>query len=147
MGKVLQKIYKVVVNEISQALPTLVESGSEVSYFIPESINSAEVTRFSEDIRKPWINSTMKEIKNLINNDTFLVQEPEKGEPVIPCMDVYKAKIQFYGSLDKLKLIIVVSGDPQNKELVGDTWSPTCSMRELKLILADSVKYKSRVHQ
>ena len=89
----------------------------------------------------------MKEIKNLIKNHNFLVQEPEKGEPVIPCMDVYKPKIQFDGSLDKLKLIIIVSGDPQNKELVGDTWSPISSMRELKLILADSVKYKLRVHQ
>ena len=54
MGKVLQKICKAVVNFISQALPSLVESGSEVSYFIPEPINFAEVTRLSEDIRKPW---------------------------------------------------------------------------------------------
>ena len=31
-------------------------------------------------------------------------------------MDVYKAKIQSDGSLDKLKLRIVVRGDLQNKE-------------------------------
>ena len=49
-----------------------------------------------------------------------------------PCMDVYKAKIQSDGSLDKLKLIIVVIGDLQNKELVGYTWSPTASMSTLK---------------
>ena len=49
-----------------------------------------------------------------------------------PCMDVYKSKIKSYGSLDKLKLGIVVRGDLQNKELVGDTWSPTASMRTLK---------------
>ena len=48
-----------------------------------------------------------------------------------PCMDVYKAKIQSDGSLDKLKLIIVVIGDLQNKELVGYTWSPTASMSTL----------------
>ena len=35
-------------------------------------------------------------------------------------MDVYKAKIQSDGSLDKLKLRIVVRGDLYNKELVGD---------------------------
>ena len=35
-------------------------------------------------------------------------------------MDVYKAKIQSDGSLDKLKLRIVVRGDLQNKEMVGD---------------------------
>ena len=55
------------------------------------------------------------EIKNIINNQTFLVQEPEKGGPVTPCMDGYKAKIQSDGSLDKLKLRIVVRGDIQNK--------------------------------
>ena len=62
-------------------------------------------------------------------------------------MDVYKAKIQSDGSLDKLKLIIVVSGDFQNKEMVGDTWSPTASMRTLKYFLAYAAKHKARVRQ
>ena len=62
-------------------------------------------------------------------------------------MDVYKGKIQSDGSLDKLKLIIVVGGHPQNKELVGDTRSSTCSMITLKYSLADSVKHKARVYQ
>ena len=50
----------------------------------------------------------MKNIKILINNQTFIVQDTEKGEPLTPYMDVYKAKIQSTGSLDKLKLRIVV---------------------------------------
>ena len=62
-------------------------------------------------------------------------------------MDVYKTKIQADGSLDKLKLKIVVRGDLQNKELVGDTCSPTASMRTLKYFLADGTKHKARVHQ
>ena len=62
-------------------------------------------------------------------------------------MDVYKAKIQYDGSLDKLKLRIVVRGDLQNKEMVGDNWSPTASMRTLKYFLADVAKHKARVHQ
>ena len=62
-------------------------------------------------------------------------------------MDVYKAKIQSGGSLEKLKLIIVVRGDLQNKEMVGDTWSPTASMRTLKYFSADVAKHKARVHQ
>ena len=64
-----------------------------------------------------------------------------------PCMDIYKAKIQYDGSLGNLKLIIVVRGDLQNKDLIGYTWSPTSSMRNLKYFLADSVKHKARVHQ
>ena len=53
-------------------------------------------------------------------------------------MDVYTAKIQSDGSLDKLKLRILVRGDFQNKEMVGDTWSPTASMRTLKYFLSDA---------
>ena len=62
-------------------------------------------------------------------------------------MDVYKAKIQFDGSLDKLKLIIVVIGYFQNKAIIGITWSPTTSMRNIKYLLAYDFKHKSRVYQ
>ena len=62
-------------------------------------------------------------------------------------MDVYKDKIQSDGSLDNLKLRIVVRGYMQNKGLVGDTWSPTASMINLEYFLADATKHKSRVHQ
>ena len=41
----------------------------------------------------------------------------------------------------------MVRGDLQNKEMVGDTWSPTTSMRNLKYFLADAAKHKARVHQ
>ena len=34
----------------------------------------------------------------------------------------------------------------QNKELVGDTWSPTVPMRTLKYVLADAVNHKARVY-
>ena len=105
----------------SQDFPSLGKSGSEVSYFIPEPRYFFEVTKLLADINKPWLKETQKEIKNIINNKTFIVQEPDKGEPVTTCMDVYKAKIQSDGSLDKLKLIIVVRRDLQNKEPVRDT--------------------------
>ena len=84
------------------------ESGSEVSYFIPDTINFSEGTRFSDDINKPWLKATLKEIKNIINNQTLLVKEPEKGDPVTPWMYVYKSKIQSDGSIDKLKLILFI---------------------------------------
>ena len=62
-------------------------------------------------------------------------------------MDVYKVKIKYDGSLDKLKLRILVRGDLQNKEMVGDTWSSTASMRNLKYLLADAAKHKARFNQ
>ena len=42
MGKGLHKLFKTVAEYISQKLPPLGESGSEVSHFIPEPINFAE---------------------------------------------------------------------------------------------------------
>ena len=70
-GKGLQKLCKALVNEIEQVLPILGESGLEVSYFIPEPRNFSEVTILSEDINKPWIKTTLKEIKNLFENHNF----------------------------------------------------------------------------
>ena len=58
MGKGLHKVFKTVVKEISQDLPPLVESGSEVSCFVPEPRNFAEVKKLSDDIKKPWLQAT-----------------------------------------------------------------------------------------
>ena len=77
MGKVLHKLFKAVVNDISQALPVLGEYGSEVSYFIPEPRNFSEVDKLLEDINKPCLKATLEEVKNLINNQIYLFQGPE----------------------------------------------------------------------
>ena len=55
--------------------------------------------------------ATLKEIKNLINNQTFLMDDPEKGDPVIACTDVYKENIQSDGIFEKVRLRIVARGD------------------------------------
>ena len=73
MGKGLHKVFKTVVKEVLQIL-SLGESSSEVSHFIPEPRNLAEVTRLPDDKQKPWLKATQKEIKNLINYCTFLVE-------------------------------------------------------------------------
>ena len=83
-GKGLHKEFSTIVKDILQELETLGESGSKVSHFIPEPRNFVEVTKLSENIRKPWLKSTLKEIKNLINNQTFLIEDQNSGEPVTP---------------------------------------------------------------
>ena len=52
-------------------------------------------------------------------------------------MDVCKANIKSDDSVDKLKWVIVVRGDLNNKEWVGYNWSPIASMSNLKYFLAD----------
>ena len=132
MGIGSHKVFKVVVNDISQELPILGESGSEVSYFIPEPRNSAEATRLSEDTNKPCLKATLKNINNLINKNIVSVQDPDKGEPVTIFMNAYKEKSQSDTILENLKLRIVVRGYLQNKDLIGDNWYPTASTRTLK---------------
>ena len=64
-----------------------------------------------------------------------------------PCMDVYGAKIQSDGILDKLKLRIVVRVYLNDKNLSGYSWSPTTSMKSLKHFFSDTVNHKERLHQ
>ena len=63
-----------VVKKISQELKTLGESGSEVCHFIPEPRNFSELTKLSENMKKPWLKAALKEKNNLINNQTFLTE-------------------------------------------------------------------------
>ena len=107
MGKSSHKVFKDVVNKLNNALTTLGESGSEVSHLIPKPMNFAEVARSPADVKMAWLKSTFKLIKKLIKNKSFLMDELQKGGPVILCIDVQKAKIQSDGSLDKFKLRIV----------------------------------------
>ena len=72
-----------------QLLTNFGESDSEVSHFIPEPRNFAEVTKLSEKIRKPWLKETIKEIKNIINNQTLLIEDQNEGEPITPCLALY----------------------------------------------------------
>ena len=60
MGKGLHKVFSTVVKEILQELTPLGESGSEFSHFIPEPRNFDEVTKLSDNIKKPWLKETLK---------------------------------------------------------------------------------------
>ena len=113
MVKGLHKSFEAVVNELQNALPTLEESGSEVSHFISEPRNFSEVRRLPVNVKKYWLKATIKYNKNLISNQKLIMDEPEKGDTITSCMDVYKTNVQSDVSIDKLKFKIVARG--QNK--------------------------------
>ena len=79
-----------------------------MSQFAPEARNFSGFTRLPSDVKNSWFIKHFKDIKNVINNQTFLMYDIDKGYADIPYMDVYKAKIKSDGSLYKLKPIIVV---------------------------------------
>ena len=145
MGRGLHRLFKTVAAEIRKDKPDMGEPGSEVAPFIPEPRNFSEVCRLPAEVRKPCPRATHKEIKNLIDNRTFALEDPNPEETATTCMDVYKANIQSDGTIDKLKLRIVVIGDFQNKDVMGDTWSPTASLRTVKYFLADAARHKARI--
>ena len=79
-----------------------------MSHLITEPKQFAEVTILPADVKKSRLKSTLKEIKKSINKQTFIMDDTYKGDPVTPCMDVYKTNIQSDRSLGNLKLEIVV---------------------------------------
>ena len=103
-------------------------------------MNFEEVTRLPAEVKKDGLKATTKEIKN----PTFIMEGTRKEEIFNPCVDMYKTKIQYDGSLNKIQLRIEVRGELKNKEMIGDNWSPTASMRTLKYFLADDSKQKVR---
>ena len=88
MEKGLHKVFMDVLNELNNTLPDLVQSVSKVSHFIPEPRNLAEVTKLPADFKKAWSKATLNQIKSSINTQTFLTDDPEKGDTVTPCMNV-----------------------------------------------------------
>ena len=76
---------------------------------------SSEVTRLPANFKKAWLKKPLKDIQSLIKNQTFLIDDSENRHPSTTYINVYKAKVKYDGSLDKLMLRIVERGDLQNK--------------------------------
>ena len=74
------------------------------------------------------------------------MDDTENGNLMAPCMDLYKAKIQSDGILDKLNLRILVREDLQNKEIFRDAWDQISSTITLNYFFVDFPKHKARVH-
>ena len=72
-----------------------------MSHFISEPRNFAEVTRLPADTKQAWLKETLKYIKYLINNQTLIMDDTDEEYTVKRFMYVYKANIQYDGSLDK----------------------------------------------
>ena len=96
-------------------MSNLWESGSEVSQFIPEPRNFAEVTRLPADIKKSLIEIKFKTYEKLNQQSDLYNGIPREGRASDTMHVWIQVKIQSYGSLDKLKLRTLIIGDFQNK--------------------------------
>jgi len=122
--------------------------GCDPSPFIPPPPGIRNVTRMQDlKIRQAWLAAYKKELKTLIDSGTFSIEPANFDDKIIPTMETNRVKIASDGTLDKLKVRIVVRGDLQSDMDTEDKWSPTASFRALKMFLANCARHKVRVRQ
>ena len=115
--------------------------------YIPEPKSIKQILKITDPkIRAQWIEATRRELKTITEHTFNLDGQPLPGEQIIPLLFIFKAKMNSSGGLDKLKSRLCARGDLQNIEGV-DIFSPTASMRLLKLFLALSVEVKRIIKQ
>ena len=123
-------------------------AGTEASRYYPPPSSIRQVLAMKdEELKQAWIKAYKKELKVLIDAGTFSIEKPLPEEAIVPTMETNKVKLRSDGSLDKLKVRIVVRGDLQAKLAKEDKWSPTASFRAMKMFLADAARHKVRVRQ
>ena len=87
-----------------------------------------------------------KQISSFILHTFDTNEKALPADEVIPVKCAFKAKLNSYGGLDKLKARICVRGDMQIKDIMNN-WSPTASVRLLKCFLADAIRHESSIYQ
>ena len=89
-----------------------------VDKYLPEPQSFRAILKLDNDVRNAWLHAIRMEIKNLIDHDTFILEEqPRKHELIIPVKLVLKAKQTATGRLEKLKARLVALGDLEKRML------------------------------
>ena len=118
-----------------------------LSDFIPKPRSLSQVLKLSPIIRDKWGHSIQNELLGLFDNDTFDTNEKAlPANEVFPVKCAFKAKLNSYGGLDKLKARVCVRGNMQIIDTMNN-WSPTASVHLLKCFLADAIYHKSPIYQ
>ena len=92
-----------------------------LSDFIPDPKSLCQVLKLSPLVKEKWGMSIKKEILGLFDNETFDTDERAlPADEVIPVKCAFKAKLNSYGGLDKLKARICIRGEIQIKDLINN---------------------------
>jgi hypothetical protein len=117
------------------------DPGTDPLPFLPEPQRIPEILKMPSHIREPWLNSFKKEFQGLIKRKTVKREEPNDDDIVGHVMEVYKAKLDKNGNIDKLKCRIVYRGDLHQHDDI-DTWNPHASWMCLMVYLAEVARLK-----
>jgi|NOAtaT_6_FD_contig_31_925753_length_689_multi_3_in_0_out_0_1 hypothetical protein len=71
-------------------------------------------------VKQEWLKSVRKELKTLVDSNTFQEDTMHSGETSTPVMEIFKVKVKKDNSLDKLKTRLVVRGELHNKNITED---------------------------
>ena len=120
-----------------------------IAPYLPEPKSIRDIKKLTSSIRDAWLKVCRKEVKFLIENDTFKKGEkPHLGDEIIPAIFVFKAKVTSRGFLDKLKARCVARGDMQAKTGdPDDLWSPCVFARTFKTFVAEAVRRSKIIKQ
>ena len=96
---------------------------------------------------KLWSRAIKDELRNLITQSTFSIEDSTNDDVVIPTTYVFKIKLKSDGSWDKAKARCCVRGDIQRKIITEDKLSATANKKSLRIFLAQVAKCGSHVFQ
>ena len=133
------------VSEVMAAVLTDAEPGdpgTDPSPFSPVIRSVVQTDRLPRPIGKAWVKSFVSELTGiLVNRRACALEDPNPDDQVVDVMEVYRAKIDKDGLLDKLKCRVVFRGDLCDPADDMDTWNPHASFLALKIFLAFCAKY------
>ena len=116
--------------------PAVGQPGSDPSPFLPEPRGLYEVIKLPPRYKTPWLKAFVSELLGLQKLKVWKLSDPRPTDKIIPVMDVYKAKIDINGNIDKLKVRMVFRGDLDKEDRGVDPWYPHASFLSLKFFLA-----------
>ncbi|KAG7340238.1 reverse transcriptase RNA-dependent DNA polymerase [Nitzschia inconspicua] len=118
------------------------------SMFLPAPDNWKQILKLPPHIMIQWSASLLKELKELIKKTTFVIENPNPGDPIIPVTAKFRVKLTKEGLIEKLKSRIALRGDLMRDNVeIPDTWCPIAGFRAFKMFLAMAAHYRKRIYQ
>jgi hypothetical protein len=127
--------------------PSPGDPGTDPMPFLPEPKSLRGILKMPIHIRRAWIAAFVKEISGLYRLNSFKLGNPAPLDPVTPVMEVYKAKLDKNGLIDKLKCRVVFRGDLYDPLNPQDSWNPHANFLAVRFFLALCARYNMNPSQ
>jgi hypothetical protein len=125
-----------IATSVSIDIRPLVMAAAEITKVDPRSLIEIQSMDNAEE-REGWMQPTRKEMKSLIENETWELEPLPLGRKAIGCKWVWKTKLGESGEIIKRKARLVAKGFTQRYGVdYNDTWAPTAKQSSVRTVLA-----------